>query len=198
MLRRSGCLFAFCGLCLNSWLFSQASDYDLNECMLIHANDLTDPKAPKFSDYPASARGSVARPKLDLASNPIARTYRTRLRNAIAEGSNYAGHYTVALWGCGTSCVMFAVVNLESGRVVTPKSFTTVSGDHLVADDCLCTAGGLSWGLRFARDSTLLVVVGELDEDEDQTGAFDFTRRADQLVPVFKTPEKKNCPAPKK
>src|SRR5882724_4148471 len=56
-----------------------------SECRLIKAADLVDPLAPSFDAYPVF-REEVANPRLNLASNPIARKYRTVLRLAITEG----------------------------------------------------------------------------------------------------------------
>ena len=45
--------------------------------------------------------------------------FRTVLRNGMKWGPNFAGHYAVVVWGCGTSCSSFAVVNLRTGQVIT-------------------------------------------------------------------------------
>jgi hypothetical protein len=107
------------------------------QCRLITAADLSDPKAPTFGEYPTPSQEVVSTPRLELKSNPIARTYRTVLRQEITKGPNYAGHYRVAFWGCGTSCAVFAVVDLKTGRVITAREFTRVSGVYLAADDFL-------------------------------------------------------------
>jgi hypothetical protein len=135
---------------------------------------------------------------LDITSNKIAREYPTVLRRALKDPANYAGHYTVAIWGCGSSCLMFAVIDRETGRVITPKGFSTVSGVHLAADDFLPDTPKNTWALRFKPESTLLVVLGALDEDEqNRNGAFYYTLKGDQLVLVHTTVVKKTCAAPR-
>ena len=62
------------------------------------------------------------------------------------EGPNYAGHYRVVVWGCGTSCAMFAVVDLRNGKVITTRDFATVSGAHLAAADFLVGTASDGWG----------------------------------------------------
>ena len=60
-------------------------------------------QVPKFSQFPAReySRGPTGR--LDL-SDPHAYSYRTRLREGAQQGANFAGHYTVVTWDCGTDC----------------------------------------------------------------------------------------------
>ena len=43
--------------------------------------------------------------------------YRARLRAAATERPNFAGHYVLTTWGCGTECVMGAAINTRTGRV---------------------------------------------------------------------------------
>ncbi|HEX8297761.1 MAG TPA: hypothetical protein VF594_01260 [Rubricoccaceae bacterium] len=73
---------------------------------------------PRFEDYPAGPayRGRVA--PLVLSSSATARTYRTMTRQAMAEGVNFAGHYVVATWGCGTECMGGVIVDARTGRAV--------------------------------------------------------------------------------
>jgi hypothetical protein len=46
-----------------------------------------------------------------------ARQFRTVLRLAAAEGPNFNGHYRIAVWGCGTNCIEWAIINLRTGSV---------------------------------------------------------------------------------
>src|SRR5437879_6054758 len=92
-----------------------------DECRLVKPSDLIDKDAPRFTDFHVSISPVRASPQLDLKSNPIAKTYRTVLRQEIAQEPNFAGHYRVAIWGCGSSCAMFAVVHLPTGRVLTAE-----------------------------------------------------------------------------
>lgn len=74
-------------------------------------------KIPQFKDYPASRiyRGKPA--PVNLNSNAIARQFRTMLRNGAKKGPNFAGNYTVVMWGCGTSCQFIALVDARNGKV---------------------------------------------------------------------------------
>jgi hypothetical protein len=164
------------------------------DCSIIQATDLVDRSAPKFEDYVVQIpQRELLHSKLDIASNPIAKTYRTVLRNEIKKGPNFAGHYRLAVWGCGSSCAMFAVIDLMSGKVISETEIESVSGARLSADDFLADASSGYWGFRFKKDSRLLVLVGILNEDESQQGAFYFALNHDSLRLIHKTVVKKTC-----
>jgi protein-disulfide isomerase len=75
--------------------------------------------APRFEDYPAGElyKGPIAPVRLDSRK---ARAYRTRLREDSRGGPNFAGRYTVVIWGCGTGCAQMGVVDAVTGRVYFP------------------------------------------------------------------------------
>jgi hypothetical protein len=183
-----------CALLTPAATFSQKDGpTPTEECRLITAADLADSKAPVFADYPTTARGTISATKLDLMSNPTARTYRTVLRLEMAEGPNFDGHYRVAFWGCGSSCAMFAVINLNTGRVITSKEFKSVLGTYLYANDFLPGTESDGWGFRYKKDSNLLVVIGDPDEDESRSGAYYFVLQNDRLRLIHTTIVRKNC-----
>jgi|ERR1019366_1215816 hypothetical protein len=76
------------------------------------------PKPPSypFDRYPAGKvyKGHPAPPKLVTAEH---RGFRTVLRNGAKKGSNFAGHFTVVEWGCGSNCIAMAVVDAITGVV---------------------------------------------------------------------------------
>jgi hypothetical protein len=157
------------------------------ECRLITASDLLDAKAPTFEGFKVTAHQIIRNPKLDLRSNPVAKRYRTVIRQEIMEGPNYAGNYRVAVWGCGSSCAMFAVVNLKTGRVITPKDFGSVSGVHFETEAFLPNTESPGGAFRYKKNSRLLVVLGALDEDDSREGAFYFTLQGEKLLQVHET-----------
>ena len=63
-------------------------------------------------------------------------------------------------WGCGTSCVQFAVVDLQSGKVTFPADFAVVTQEHFEAGDFDKVDAGDFNALRFKMDSQLLIVIG--------------------------------------
>jgi hypothetical protein len=71
---------------------------------------------PSFEDFRVTQvfRGRPVPPVLDT---PKARAFRTELRRQAASGPNFAGHFTVALWGCGAGCTDVAIIDARSGQV---------------------------------------------------------------------------------
>jgi hypothetical protein len=183
--------------CLVPELRAQQDDspsaYD--KCRIVTTEDLSDNRAPMFAAYRVMSPEIVENPKLDVNSNAIAKRYRTVLRLEIARGPNFAGHYRVAVWGCGMSCTMFAVVNLNTGRVITPEQFSHTIGLWFGVDNQnLFPESPADYNLlAFTKDSRLLVVLGDLDEDESREGAFYFVLDHERLRLIHSTPVKKNC-----
>lgn len=165
------------------------------KCRLVTAADLKDKKAPKFSAYRANSSETVEKPKLDLKSNPTARMYRTVLRHEVVLGPNFAGHYRVAVWGCGTSCAMFAIVNLKTGRVITPSGFSSTSAVDFEVEswDVLPHSQHDDGLFGFRKDSRLLLVLGDLDEDESREGAFYLVLNNERLRLIHSTLVAKDC-----
>ena len=77
-------------------------------------------KKPTFARYAAKVE-TIKNIKVDLKSHKFANTYRTNLRNAAKEGVNFAGHFILTTWGCGTNCSETAVIDARSGRVFFPE-----------------------------------------------------------------------------
>lgn len=65
--------------------------------------------------------------------------FRTRLREGAAKGPNFAGHYTLVMWGCGAACQMVAVVDAGDGQV-SFAPFTTSEGASYRLDSRLFIA----------------------------------------------------------
>lgn len=90
-------------------------------------------RTPRFEDYPVSEsfQGTPATPNL---LTPEERRFRTVIREGVAKGyrvvdqpggkerpgPNFAGHYFIVTWGCGSPCLMAAIVDAKSGRVLPP------------------------------------------------------------------------------
>ena len=61
-------------------------------------------------------RGKLA--PADEASHSDAHTYKSALREGMAQGVNFAGKYTVVTIGCGTACQQHFIVDRENGKIV--------------------------------------------------------------------------------
>ena len=124
-------------------------------------------RVPRFPDYPVRQvyRGRVAPVRLD-ADN---RAFRTRLRRGAKGRPNFAGRYIVTAWGCGTGCLVGALIDAKTGRVhwFPHQAYT----DYDAPDDFE--------PVRFRLDSRLIVIYGAASEDglEDLgTHYYEFTR----------------------
>ena len=107
-----------------------------------------------FNAFPARAERATAR-SIDFKNSPGARAMRTRLGEALREGVNFAGHYIVAGWGCGTGCISAAIIDGRTGRVYFPKAIGGISVG--TTDD---DGGYVEQPLRYQKNSRLLILTG--------------------------------------
>jgi hypothetical protein len=112
-------------------------------------------ESPRFGDYPVKEvyRGRIAPVVLDTKR---ARMFRSRLREDSRAGVNFAGHYTVVFWGCGTGCAQVAVVDAKTGRVYWPPLEYTDIPDRPEDGEDAATAAARH--PNFRPDSKLLVL----------------------------------------
>jgi len=77
-------------------------------------------KLPDFSQYTIKETDLMKEdPKpVDLSSHKEAKTYRTRLTEGAKAGANFAGHYTVVSFGCGTQCQDNWVIDERTGKII--------------------------------------------------------------------------------
>ena len=114
---------------------------------------------PKFVQYPAS----VERPRvkvINFKANPDARSFRTRLSEGLRRGVNFAGHYALVGWGCGTGCISGAIVDTRTGNVYWPEQFNALGvlySDGNYADP----------PVEYKKNSRLLVIHGIPGEKDD-------------------------------
>lgn len=80
----------------------------------------------RFSRFEAKVE-KVRNIKVDLSTRN-ARMFRTNLRNAAKEGVNFAGHYVLTGWGCGTNCSEWAIIDARNGKVFFPRELEGVGG----------------------------------------------------------------------
>jgi len=74
----------------------------------------------EFSSHPAAHR-LTRPPTTPIVKSGKAHRYRSVLRAEAREGPNFNGHFRVASWGCGTNCIEWAVIDLETGKVWFPS-----------------------------------------------------------------------------
>ena len=92
-------------------------------------------RVPRFEDYPVDSvyTGKPAEPVLVTSEE---KRFRTVIQRGVTKGwgvedgttgkeigrpgPNFAGHYLIVKWGCGSPCLMTAFVDLVDGRVLPP------------------------------------------------------------------------------
>jgi len=72
----------------------------------------------KFEDYPSRLFLQESQAPLDLDSHYRGWQFKTVTRDAYAKGPDFAGHYTVVMWGCGTSCQNQIIVDNLTGKII--------------------------------------------------------------------------------
>ena len=120
----------------------------------------TEEVPPRFSDFPVH-EAYREKPAPAQPASAFDHRFRTVIRKGAEHGPNFAGHYTVVIWGCGTSCAQFVIVDALSGRVYDPPFRSVVGGD---------ANGSLrNWGLHFQLDSALFIAQGCPEEKDCAT-----------------------------
>jgi len=106
---------------------------------------------PDFGRYHVSVEQPRAK-SINFKRNAGARSFRTRLSAAWKGGVNFAGHYIIAGWGCGTGCTNAAVIDTRTGSVTWPYQLANVDATY-----------GSEYSevqLDFRKDSRLLIIHG--------------------------------------
>lgn len=150
---------------------------------MVLSGALSKDRLPTFRDYPVTEifNGLPAAPILATAQQ---RRFRARIRDGVSKGSgvwsgnwkdpiessgpNFAGHYYVIRWGCGSDCLMMAVVDAQSGKVYDPP--LSAPGEELhVPMDILSDRE-----IDFHRESTLMVLRNGCKEARRECGVYYF------------------------
>jgi len=126
--------------------------------------------APRFESYPAERySGKNAAPILN--GDPTTRMYRTRIKEWSKVRPNFAGHYILATWGCGTDCTQLAIIDAITGKVIHPAGASTNVATNVHQE---LLQGGDHWqmsgSIKFRPDSNLLVLIGMPEEDSTKRG----------------------------
>jgi hypothetical protein len=155
--------------------------------MSVHSLIVATVFAAPFADYSAEGgfAGTPASPQL---TTPEARRYRTVIRQQGAAGPNFAGHYTIASWGCGSTCVGFVVVDAKTGSVSLHPSVRRVMQVPYQTEPVL----------QFRVDSRLLVIAGETEgpDGTSRVGKFWYEWKDEQFVLVGQSDIRREPGAP--
>ena len=132
---------------------------------------------PKFADY----RAAVEKPRvrsIDFKKNRDANSFRTRLSSGLRGGVNFAGHYVVVGWGCGTGCISGAIIDARTGNVLWPEQLNGI-GVYYAGDSYADEP------VAFRKYSRLLTITGSpgvrTGEPEKQAGIYYYEWKRDRL-----------------
>jgi hypothetical protein len=73
-------------------------------------------QAPTFEQSKVTEK-ITGKPAAPVLRTQMQRTFRTVIREAAEKGPNFAGHYTLAEWGCGAGCMSMAIVDSRTGQM---------------------------------------------------------------------------------
>ncbi len=139
-------------------------------CVVVTQALAQDGAAPRFGDYAEPVfKGRAAALKL---TPPLARAYRTRLREGARRAVNFAGHYKLHTWSCGTSCLQTAFIDARTGAVFFPEELNGFIACYYQPE----AVEDLEEALKFERGSRLIVMSGypmsERGKDEPKKGFY--------------------------
>lgn len=115
------------------------------------------------------------KPAAPILATKAQRMYRTVIREGAEKGPNFAGHYTVAEWGCGSACMSFAVVDAETGRVYDAP-FADISMAQLDEN------GRFYRGAVYQLKSRLFIADGCPNEEDKQCGTHYYEWKDNKFV----------------
>jgi hypothetical protein len=98
-----------------------------------------------FEDFKVRvATGELMKP--DFEKYPWAKNFKTRITTECENGINFAGKYTLVIWGCGSPCQSGAIIDRTNGKIY----------------DAYASA----YGSEFRKDSNLIIINSALIDEE--------------------------------
>lgn len=82
---------------------------------------------PSFDKYPIKIFTGKS-VEINLGSHPVGYEFKTVLKNAYDGKPNFAGHYTVIDYGCGSTCQRFVIVDNQNGKIYQTDEFASEVG----------------------------------------------------------------------
>jgi hypothetical protein len=151
---------------------------------------------PRFEDYPV-VESFTGQPAIPVLTTSQQRMYRTRIREGVTHGSgvwtgtwkeakekqgpNFAGHYIVIRWGCGSNCLMMALVDAKTGRVYSPP-LSEVGMELYVPMDMMGDKE-----IDFQPNSSLMVLRNACKAARKECGVYYFNWECDHFALVKRT-----------
>lgn len=113
----------------------------------------------------------TGKPVAPQIRTPGQRMFRTMIRERAAKGPNFAGHYTMVEWGCGSTCVSIAIIDAKGGSVYDGPFSILGWGTPAKYEGRYSPASESFKPLSYRIDSRLLIVRG-CPEDENCASYF--------------------------
>ena len=180
--------------------FAAAGKSDvITGCYPITLKDAEKFNPPKFEDYKVKEiyKGKIAKP--NLKANKDAWYFRTMIREGMAAGVNFAGHYVMSNWGTGTGVRGFAIINAKNGNVYTPPF-------DMLADNKVGTTGVEPYDkpfkllqlIGFVKDSNLIITIGTqeynyISKFQEGIGYYRWTGKDIKLIRFLKSKKEGWC-----
>jgi hypothetical protein len=126
---------------------------------------------PRFEDYPVNEVFDQI-PHPPILTTPQQRYFRTRIREGVEKGwgvwsngewgkeqngpgPNFAGHYIVIIWGCGSGCIEMAMSDAGTGTVYNPP---ISEGGFALPTLVFPGSVGRAADLQYRKDSRLMII----------------------------------------
>lgn len=115
-------------------------------------------RVPQFKDYPVTEAYTGKTAPVVLTRDD--RMFRTVLREASKEKPNFAGRYILTAWGCGTACLIGAVIDAKTGKV------------YRWGFSICCWRAEVDEPIEYRLNSKLIVFSGARNEKDDNGAHF--------------------------
>ena len=149
--------------------------------LLAMARLYAQPAIPVFTQYPAPGAKFTGTPAKPVLKTAYQRTFRTMIRESAAEGPNFAGHYTVAEWGCGAGCVSVVLVDAATGTIYSGP-FRNLGWEMRKYENRLASNDEKFEPLEYRLDSRLLVARGCPEEANCASYFWEWTGSQFKLI----------------
>jgi hypothetical protein len=124
---------------------------------------------PRFEAFQVPVEPDIKPARIKIASAK-SREFASELRTAQARKPNFAGHFVLAEFGCGASCVMSAAIDAKTGDVAW-LPFTVCCSD-------------VEEPIEFKPDSRLLRIRGSRNEKGSGTYFYTFDGKRFTEIPA--------------
>lgn len=130
-----------------------------------------------FESLPAIEEGEKTEHNKPLIfTTKKSKEFRTLITSNSEKQPNFSGHYIIIIWGCGTDCHEFAIINKKNGKVFTDKKINFVSG----------VMGNDEARIDFRKNSRLIIINGRINDKKEGKFFYDWDGEKLKLIKVQK------------